>query len=140
MPKTHTRKSKGNNSNRHSSTRTASSASRSKSATSIQQENFDGTTISNQQQDAVSSFTSLLVSTPENHAPMSTTTRPLTVDDISCTMREVVKYLPQLQGQQLTSQPADTALTYSRDQICSTLQEVTSMSKANKLNPMQPPS
>ena len=84
----------------------------------------------------MSSFTLTLVSTPENYAPISTTTRPLTVNDISCIMREVVKYLPQLQEQQLTLQPVNTALTYSGDQVCSTLQEVTTTSRANELNPM----
>ena len=70
---------------------------------------------------------------------MSTIDRPLTVNDISCIVREVVKYLPQLQGQQLTSQPADTTLTYSGDQVRSTPQEVTMASTANELNPVQPP-
>ena len=139
MLKTRTGKSKGNNSSQRSSTQIARSASQRTSATSIQQETFDATAVSTQQQDAVSSFTSPFVSTPDNHAPMSMTTRPLTVDDISCIVREVVKYLPQLQGQQLTLQPADTALTYSRDQIRSILQEVTSTFRTNKLNPMQPP-
>ena len=70
---------------------------------------------------------------------MSAMDRPLTVNDISCIVREVVKYLPQLQGQQLTSQPADTALTYSGDQVCSTPQEVTTASLANEMNPVQLP-
>ena len=70
---------------------------------------------------------------------MSAIDRPLTVNDISCIVREVVKYLSQLQGQQLTSQPADTALTDSRDQVRSTPQEVTTASIANELNPVQPP-
>ena len=70
---------------------------------------------------------------------MSAMDRPLTVNDISSIVREVVKYLPQLQGQQLTSQPADTALTYSGDQVCSTPQEITTASIANELNPVQPP-
>ena len=127
MPKTRGGKSKGNNRNRHSSTQRANSASRRKSTTiSIQRWTSDATAISTHQQDAVSSFTSPFISTLDNHAPMSTTARPLTVNNISCIVREVVKYLHQLQGQQLTaSQPADTALTYSGDQVCSTPQEVT---------------
>ena len=69
---------------------------------------------------------------------MSAMDRPLTVNDVYSIVREVVKYLPQLQGQQLTSQPADTALTYSGDQVRSTPQEVTMVSIANELNPVQP--
>ena len=138
VSKTRGRKSKGNNSNQHSSTWTASSASRCKSTISIQQETSNATAVSTQQQDTVSSFTSPFVSIPENHAPMSMTARSLTVDNIPCIMQEVVKYLSQLQRQQLTSQPATTALTYSGDQVRSTPQEVTTTSRANKLNPMQP--
>ena len=70
---------------------------------------------------------------------MSAIDRPLTVNDVSCILREVVKYLLQLQGQQLTSQPVDTILTYSGDQFHSTPQEVTTTSIANELNPVQPP-
>ena len=79
------------------------------------------------------------VSTSEDHASISAIDRPLTVNDVSCILREVVKYLLQLQGQQLTSQPVDTILTYSGDQVHSTPLEVTTTSIAKELNPVQPP-
>ena len=104
MPKTRGGKDKaGANGNWRSSTR--SQLCRGGRST-IQQDISSAAADNNQQQLAPVSpsmlFTS--VSTQESHIPVFTTAsskvaRPLTVNDISSIVQEVLRYLPQLQGQ-----------------------------------------
>ena len=141
MPKKRTRKSKvGANSNRRSSTRRASAASRRGSI--IQQ---DATDNNNQQQQLAPVSPVVPVSSVSAHVPVSTTAssevaRPLTVNDISSILQEVVRYLLQLQGQPLNPQLAITSPTFSGDQVRSAPREFIAMSSANELHPVQSPS
>ena len=109
----------------------------------IQQDTYGTATDNNQQQLApVSPVVS--VSSVSAHVPMSTTAssevaRPLTVNDISSVVQEVVRYLPQLQGQPLNPQPVITTPTFSGDQVCSTPREFITTSSANESHPAQSP-
>ena len=86
------------------------------------------------------------VSSISAHVQVSTTytafsevARPLTVNDISSIVQEVVRYLPQLQGQPLNPRPASTTPTFSEDQADSAPREFIATSSANESHPVQSP-
>ena len=129
------------NSNRCSSTRRTSAASQ---CGSTIQQNTSGAATNNNQQRLAPVSPVMLFSSVSLHVPVSTTTsskvaRPLTVNDISSIVQEMVRYLPQFQGQPLIPQPAITTPTFSGDQVRSAPREFTAMCSAHESHPIQSP-